>query len=210
MEPRQACAIIVAGGHSRRLGRDKRRLRLWGDDQPTLLERTVALARRLCPEVLVVLNDPADWAGLPARLVPDAWPDAGPLGGIASGLRAAAPGAEWALVLAADLPLLSERLLAGLLAHPCAGEAVVPRQDDPSRIEPLLALYRRSCLAGLESYLAAGRRKATDWAAALDACWLDPPAWRRWDPAGWSFLNLNTPDQLDLARAHLQQRSGAL
>lgn len=204
-DQRQASAIILAGGRSRRMGGDKRRLRLWGEDQPNLLERTVALARRLCPEVLVVLNDPAQWPGLPARLIPDAWPDAGPLGGIASGLRAA--GNDWALVLAADLPLLGAALLDGLLRHPCAGAALIPRHADPARIEPLLALYRRSCLPGLESYLAAGRRKAIDWAAALDVCWIEPAAWERWDPGGQPFLNLNTPEQLDLALARLQQRS---
>src|SRR5919205_2151237 len=85
----RASAIVLAGGLSRRLGQDKRRLRLWGPEQPMLLEHTVSIVARLCPDVVVVLNDPEAWAGLPARLVPDIYPGSGPLGGIYAGLMAA-------------------------------------------------------------------------------------------------------------------------
>jgi molybdenum cofactor guanylyltransferase len=84
-------AIVLAGGRSTRLGQDKRRLQLWGSQGPTLLARTVALAAACCAEVVVVLNDPEAWPDLPARLVLDAYPGVGPLGGLASGL-AATPG----------------------------------------------------------------------------------------------------------------------
>ncbi|MEP7190641.1 MAG: NTP transferase domain-containing protein, partial [Roseiflexaceae bacterium] len=62
-------AIVLAGGVSRRLGQDKRRLRLWRAAGPTLLEYVVGIVARLCADVLVVLNDPDAWAELPARLV---------------------------------------------------------------------------------------------------------------------------------------------
>ena len=53
-----ASAIVLAGGLSRRMGEDKRRLRLWGQGQPVLLEHTVSVAAQLCADVVVVLNDP--------------------------------------------------------------------------------------------------------------------------------------------------------
>src|SRR5688572_3668459 len=109
-------AVVLAGGLSRRLGSDKRRARLWGDDGPVLLERTVALIASLCPDVVVVLNDPEAWPQLPARLVGDRYPDGGALGGIYSGLDAAAH--DHALVVACDMPLLSRPLLAAMLARP--------------------------------------------------------------------------------------------
>ncbi len=100
---RRASAVILAGGLSRRLGQDKRRLRLWGEGGPTLLERTVATVGALCADVVVVLNDPEGWPGLGGRHVPDAYPDGGALGGIYSGLAAAEE--EHALVVACDFSL---------------------------------------------------------------------------------------------------------
>jgi molybdopterin-guanine dinucleotide biosynthesis protein A len=188
--------IIVAGGRSSRLGQDKRRLRLWGDDGPTLLEHIVAIARSLSDDVLVVLNDPAEWPGLNARLLPDSWPNAGPLGGIASGLRAARH--EWSLVLAADLPLIDVALLRDLLATPRTALALVPRRvgaDEQTprnwySFEPLHALYQRACLPILEGQLAVGERQIAGILAAL-AVQVFPIGSD--DPRARSFTNLNTP-----------------
>ncbi len=187
--------IIVAGGRSSRLGQDKRRLRLWGDDGPTLLEHTVAIAAALCDEVLVVLNDPAEWQHLDVQLLPDAWPDAGPLGGIASGLQAAQH--EWALVLAADLPLLDVALLRDLLALPRTALAVVPqRLGDAGHaprnwysFEPLHALYHRSCLPILAGELAVGERQVAGILAALQVQVFPISSD---DPRRDSFTNINT------------------
>ena len=181
--------IIVAGGRSTRLGADKRRLRVWGDDGPTLLEHTVAIARSLSDDVLVVLNDAAAWAQLEARFVPDSWPNAGPLGGIASGLRAAQH--EWSLVLAADLPLLDITMLRELLAMPRYAQAIVPLVgDEVPRYEPLHALYHRACLPIIESHLAADQRKI---AALLAVLQVQPFPISGDDPRARSFTNLNTP-----------------
>jgi molybdenum cofactor guanylyltransferase len=67
--------VVIAGGRSRRLGQDKRRLQLWGDDGPTLLEHSVALLERVADDVTVVLNDPEAWPDLRATLVRDAYGD---------------------------------------------------------------------------------------------------------------------------------------
>lgn len=198
-------AIIVAGGRSSRLGQDKRRLRLWGESGPTLLAHTVAVARSLADEVLVVLNDAADWPRLPARLLPDRWPDAGPLGGIATGLAAARH--EWSLVLAADLPLLDAGLLRELLAQPRRAMALIPRHPGPTRNgsgdEPLHALYHRSCLPLLERRLLQGRRQVVAALAELDPQVF--PIDER-DPRLRSFTNINTPEQLQQVRASISQR----
>ena len=59
-------AIVLAGGVSRRLGQDKRQLRLWGTAGPMLLEYVVGIVARVCADVVVVLNDPDAWNTLPA------------------------------------------------------------------------------------------------------------------------------------------------
>jgi molybdopterin-guanine dinucleotide biosynthesis protein A len=196
--------VVVAGGLSRRLGHDKRRLRLWGPTGPTLLEHTLGVLAPLCADLLVVLNDAAAWPALPARVVGDVYADGGALGGIYAGLAAAH--FPVALVVAADMPLLNAHLLRAMLAHPLAGDALVPRtlRTHPGAApgtpapaaEPLHALYRRACLPTLEKALDAGTRRIGDVLGLLRVDWLEPPDVARHDPAGHSFLNLNTPADL--------------
>ncbi len=202
-----ASAVVLAGGLSRRLGQDKRRLRLWGEAGPTLLERTVATAGALCADVVVVLNDPADWGHLPARLVGDRYPDGGALGGIASGLAAAREG--FALVLACDMPLLSPPLLRAMLALPRDYDVLAPRALTPGAtrnrqgVEPLHAIYSRACLAPIRAALAAGQRQIAAFFPAVRVAYLDPAEIRRHDPMGHSFLSINTVEQMDDARRQL-------
>ena len=196
--------IILAGGRSTRLGQDKRRLRLWGAHGPTLLAHTVALAAACCAEVLVVLNDPEAWRDLPARLVPDAYPGAGPLGGLASGLAVLTT--DKALLLACDLPLLQPALLRALLAEPLASDALVPRQHN-AQIEPLIAVYHQTCLPTLTACLTHDERRMGAAVRRLAVRYLAPDWWRRFDAEGRSFLNLNRPE--DLAQA-MQRSDGSV
>lgn len=201
-----SAAIILAGGQSARMGQDKRQLRLWGAQGPTLLAHTVALATTVCDEVIVVLNDSEAWPDLPARLIPDTYPGAGPLGGLASGLAALA--ADRALLLACDMPLLQPALLRALLAVALDGDALIPRRHaDPGdgrpgpTIEPLLAMYRRTSLSTIRACLAHNERRMGAAVQRLAVRYLDPIWWKRFDPDGRSFLNLNRPADLAHARS---------
>src|SRR3954447_16105779 len=118
-------AIVLAGGVSRRLGQDKRRLRLWGSAGPTLLEYVVGIVARLCADVVVVLNDPDAWSTLPARLAPDVYADGGSLGGIYADLLAAEH--EYALAVACDMPFLNAGLIGAMLARLRDYDVLAPR-----------------------------------------------------------------------------------
>lgn len=196
--------VVVAGGQSRRLGQDKRRLRLWGDPGPTLLEHTLATLAPLCAELVVVLNDAEAWPGLPARAVPDVYADAGALGGIYAGLAAAS--APRAIVVAADMPLLSPAALRAMLALPHDYDALVPRSPRPERarnaldLEPLHAVYTRACLGPLRATLDAGRRRIVDFLDQVRVRVVEPADLAAADPAGRSFRNINTPEELDEVR----------
>lgn len=195
-----ASAIVLAGGRSRRLGQDKRRLRVFGEDQPTLLEQTVLTATQLCADVVVVLNDAESWAQLPARLVPDQYADAGPLGGIYSGLQAAQ--FETALVVACDMPFLNLALLRAMLARPGEYDVLVPRSLGAQRtrnahaVEPLHAVYRRSCLAPIQALLQQGERRVAALLDVVRVAFVEADEIQRYDPEGRSFVNINTFEQL--------------
>ncbi|MCX7789238.1 MAG: molybdenum cofactor guanylyltransferase [Chloroflexaceae bacterium] len=201
-------AIILAGGASRRMGVDKRRLRLWGERGPTLLERTLAMASELCDETLVVLNDPELWPALPARLVGDAYPGAGPLGGIYSGLRVCA--SPFALVLACDMPFLSRALLAAMLAFPRDHDVLALRTRAPGAtrnglgIEPLHAIYSRVCLPAIHEALEAGERQITAFFPRVRVRVLERADYAAYDPEGLALFSLNTPEQLEQARRRIE------
>lgn len=204
---RRASAIVIAGGQSRRLGQDKRRLRLWGAGGPTLLEHTVALVGGLCDDVVVVLNDPEGWPTLPGRHVPDRYPDGGALGGIYSGLVAAEE--AHALVVASDMPLLNPQLLAAMLARPRDYDLLAPRALSPGAtrnsldLETLHAVYGKGCLVPMGEALDAGRRQITAFFPQVRVAVFEPEATRIYDPHGLSFLNINTAEQLEQIRSLL-------
>jgi molybdenum cofactor guanylyltransferase len=206
---KRASAIVLAGGMSRRMGQDKRRLLLWGASGPTLLAHTVSVMARVCAEVVVVLNDPDDWAGLPARLVPDIYADGGPLGGIYAGLAAAAH--DYALAVAADMPFLDAGLLGAMLARPRDFDVLVPRSLRPGTarnaldVEPLHALYGKACLAPMRAALEAGRRQIAGFFPQVRVAYVEPDEIRRYDPSGRSLININTPEQVAEAERLLRR-----
>jgi molybdopterin-guanine dinucleotide biosynthesis protein A len=196
--------VVLAGGKSRRLGYDKRRLRLWGEEGPTLLEHSVQIIDQLCAETIVVLNDADAWPELTARVVSDRWPGTGPLGGIISAL--AAMRHEYALCVAADMPLLNLDLLTAFCAELRDYEALVPQQYDATTgklyPEPLHAIYARQCYTPFVAQLEAGNIAVHQALNTVTTRYLSPFFCAQFDAAGESFLNINTAH--DLARAMRQ------
>ena len=203
-------AIVLAGGVSRRLGQDKRHLRLWGASRANVLEYIVGIVARLCADVVVVLNDPDAWSTLPARLVPDVYADGGALGGIYAGLLAAEH--EYALAVACDMPFLNTALIGAMLARPRDYDVLVPRSLQPGTarnaldLEPLHAIYAQSCRMPMHATLASGQRQIAAFFPAVRVAFVEPEETLRYDPTGRSFLNVNTPEQMAEAERELKVR----
>lgn len=189
--------IVLAGGASRRMGRDKASLPLGGG---RVIDAVVAALRGGgCEPVLIVgrCDNPATLA-LPT--IPDALPAVGPLGGLAAGLRAAPT--EYAFCSACDLPLLRPalvRLLAGLAR---GWDGAVPAFG-PRGWQPLCAVYGRSLLPLVEPRL---RASAASLALTdlLRQARIRPVTQREVetvDPDLASFENVNTPEDYRRLRA---------
>jgi len=197
-----ASGIVVAGGVSRRLGQDKRALRLFSSR--TLLEETVARVATLTDDVVVVVSgQPEQFAGLPAAIVVDPLPGAGPLNALCAGLSATRHG--FALTVACDLPFLSVPLLRSLLEQPRDYAALVPRRADGT-LEMLHAIYRKTCLGAIQRRLRAGQFKLSALVADVPARFVDEAALLPYDPELRSFLNVNTPADLEVVEALLPVR----
>ena len=201
--PDPITAVVIAGGRSTRLGQDKRRLRLWGADGPTLLEHTVQVMAAQAADVVVVLNDPEQWPGLPARTVPDLYPNGGPLGGIYSGLAAAVH--PYVFAVAGDMPFLNPVLIARMLREPRDYDILVPRVAESKArnrlgVETLHAIYGQGCRESIRRQLEAGNPQVIGFFPEVRVKILDPEVIALCDPAGTAFKNVNTPGELDEAR----------
>jgi molybdopterin-guanine dinucleotide biosynthesis protein A len=196
-----ATGIVLAGGASRRMGRDKALLELGG--RP-LLHRVVEPVSRLCEEVIIAgADNPVQHLpGLSPIWVSDPPGAEGPLAGLSAGLAAASHPS--AIVVACDMPFLSEGLLAHLLdiVEDCA--AAVPFAGGD--FHPLHAAYSRSCLPTVDSLLRLGVRSMRDLLPRLHVRYLSEDRCMEFDPDGLSWFNKNTADDFRLARHHWAHR----
>ncbi|MBM4434387.1 MAG: molybdenum cofactor guanylyltransferase [Chloroflexi bacterium] len=186
-------AAVMAGGRSRRMGRDKAWIDL-GDGRP-IVRHVVDVVSGVADDVLIVANDER-YATLGPRVVPDAHPGTGVLGGIATGVAAAAH--ERVLVVACDMPFLLPRMLRFLAEQADGYDAVVPRVG--GEYETLHALYTKACLPAMRRALEAGERRVISFFGDVRVRAVDADELRPLDLDLRSFTNVNTPEELAALR----------
>lgn len=180
-------AAVLAGGQSRRMGRDKALIAPGGI---SLLERVVRVARSAVADVLVVGRDrPRDWPLADVPFLADETPGLGPIGGIQTALRHR--GADL-IVLGCDMPHVTAEALSWLsnTAEP-HGDADGLAVRSGGRLQPLFAVYRLTCLSLIDRRVAEGKLSLTGLVQAGWFTIVEVPA--RFAPL---LLNVNTPDDL--------------
>ena len=204
--------VILAGGKSHRMGRDKAWLTV--DGKP-LLMRVFAVMQAAFPRVWIIVDhpgrelpsllpdtDPEDTKKLRPEIIADLIPDAGPLGGIYTALHRMThssapltPGLSGAFVVACDMPFLSKEAIEALLRKAPLYDVVLPTVG--GRRQPLHAYYGLSCLEPLGEKL---RQRDL----SLHTLWpgvrvydMDETTYRRFDPELRSLVNVNTPEDLN-------------
>jgi molybdenum cofactor guanylyltransferase len=193
----QIAGFILAGGGSSRMGRPKALLELAGEP---LIIRTARLVESVAGPSAVV-GDSAEVRALGLRTVADDWPGEGPLGGIATALRVSS--APWSLIVACDLPYLTQPWLEYLAGRALASraEAVIPVNQHGS--QPLCAAYHESAQPGIRGALLLGTRKLKDAIENLSVEIVEPAEWKAFDSGGLLFKNMNSPEDYEEARALL-------
>lgn len=185
--------VILTGGASRRMGRDKLSLEIDGQAILAHVQKTVAAA---CDETILV----GEGFGADDDLrIPDIRPGkAGPLAGIEAGLAAA----RYALVFVAagDMPFLNVALIEHLTARLRTSNppAVVPYHD--GRPHPLCAAYRRDLLPEVSNALDGGVRAVREFLSGLDGVEYVEELGGCGDP-DVTLMNVNSPEDLGRARA---------
>lgn len=202
-------AFILVGGQSSRMGSDKSQL-VFG--RGTTVEHIAAALRSLTPMIRVVgAWDHGTLAGL--QNVPDTHERWGALGGIHAALTAC--NAEWAVIVACDLPLISADLIRRLWQSASADEgeafdAIVPIQPD-TRPQPLCAFYRReSCATAAVRLIEEGEHKPRTLLAQVRTRWVPFTELSDLPGAEDFFLNVNAPDDYQRAKQILSSRRSVL
>ena len=187
-----AVGFAVAGGRSRRMGRDKALLP-WGDTD--LLGHTLRRLGKACAETAVL--GPPRFADRGVPVHPDIVSNAGPLGGLLTGLTLLEQGPG--LFVAVDLPLVPVSLLGHLLVLLEGHDAVVP--VSPAGPEPLCAVYSRACAEPIRARIDRGDYKMTSFWPDVRVREVASGELEAFGDPETLFLNANAPDEYERALA---------
>jgi molybdopterin-guanine dinucleotide biosynthesis protein A len=195
-------AAILAGGSARRMGgRRKALLELGGR---TILDRQLAVLRQVADPVFIVGGDASTYAASGLEVVPDVIPGCGALGGIYTAVVRSPR--DRTIVVACDMPFLNP----GLLRHMrdiADVEIVIPHSG--RGLEPLCAIYARTCAHAIGERLARGQLEATNLPEGLKVREIAAEALQAYGPDGLLFVNVNTPHDYERARASVEPSSTA-
>ncbi len=149
-------AIIMAGGQSSRMGKDKSLLPVNGKP---MIQHIYDQVKPFFQEIMISSNEPEKLDFLNCKVIPDQIPGQGPLMGILSALEVSS--FDLNFIAACDIPFVDMDFVNRMIA--CAEEydAVVP-VSEPGRYEPLFAVYRKSFIPVIKKALSKGRRKISD------------------------------------------------
>lgn len=158
-----------------------------------MIQHVLARLTGLGDETLVTSNNPDELAFLDLPIVSDEEPGAGALWGLHTALRAAR--GDFVLIVACDMPFINRLLLEHLVALSPKADVVVPRWND--RYQTMQSVYaRKKCLKAVEETLARGDRRMISFYPQVKVRMVSPEEVTEFDPTGYSFFNVNTPEDL--------------
>lgn len=217
MLPGQAVTgIVLAGGASRRMGQSKAWIEL--DGRPFIV-RVIDSLRRVCDEIVVVANNAAEFQTLGARVVSDEFPDTGSLGGLYSGVKAA--NNELAVAVACDMPFLNPQVLEFLISLSPDCDIVIPAVRDERKpdklgsggetakkksLHPLHAVYRKTCLEPMRAAIVRNDLRMISFHGDVIVRIAEQAELKPFDPEFLSFWNVNTPQELQRAKAFVAEQ----
>jgi len=189
-------SIILAGGKSLRLGRSKA---LQIIEDKSLIQWVVDRLAILSTEIIIATahGEPVPCSS-PVRIktVADIYPGKGPLAGIYPGLIASS--SSWAIVVGCDTPFLGVGLLEYMTQICSTFDVVIPRIKN--ELEPLCAVYSKNCLVPIQELLERDERQIRKLFSMVNVKYVEEDEINRFDPEHLSFFNINTQDNLGMAR----------
>ncbi|MDT3777965.1 molybdenum cofactor guanylyltransferase [Nitrospira sp. MA-1] len=187
--------VVLAGGKSRRMGKDKRILEWEG---VKFLDKVCLTLVELFDEIIVVTAiEDYPCGHLPVRSVTDAIPHTGSLGGMFTGIKEASHSSVF--VVACDMPFLNPSVISRLCALP---DNDVVMANLSTGYQPLHARYSKRCSLIMERMIQDGNLRIHSLIqdSSLSVQIVEESLFDDIDPHGYSFLNINTPFDFEFAR----------
>ena len=182
--------IILSGGKNIRMGVNKAFLQI---GQRTIIERTAELFNQLFEQVILVTNDPLDYSHLNLEIAVDLFPKGGALIGIYTGLFYASHSP--CFIAACDMPFLNPAVIDYMVGLGKNFDVVIPSLEDG--YHPIHALYSRRCINHIEHLIGKKNYKITSFFQRVRVREVKAAELKPLNPAMDSFLNINTPEDLE-------------
>lgn len=177
-------AVILAGGKSSRMGKDKGLIEVNGKP---MIQHAIDTLQELKVPILIVANNPL-YEQFNCPVFSDEIPDKGPLGGIYTALMHAET--ESVLILSCDTPFITEDILKKLIIESIGYSVIVA--SDGEREHPLIGVYHKAALGKIKQSLATDQLKLSDMYHGLRYKVVEFDA----KSHASSFMNINTHDDL--------------
>ncbi|WP_409303314.1 molybdenum cofactor guanylyltransferase [Peribacillus sp. SCS-155] len=199
--------LLLAGGKSSRMGRNKALLEM---AEGLNIQNIASQLKRAAGSVLLITNTPGTYSFLELPIIEDIYPGRGPLAGLHAGLSAATT--EAVIVAACDMPFVTAEIMKKMFENLEDADAVVPEID--GRVQPLFAVYRKTCLPHLISCLEDNQLKMTHFLNNIKVARMSEKDFlqglKNPEFLPYVFYNMNSPEEYEEAREIEQQlkRSG--
>jgi molybdopterin-guanine dinucleotide biosynthesis protein A len=191
---KEVSAIILAGGHSSRMGRPKAELQF---ALGTMLDYVVGEMMRVFDEIVVAVAKPRRyaWETFLSRSIVDEKPNRGPLPALEQALREIR--FDLAFVCSCDVPFVNGDLARKLCEMLGDHDALIPRVD--GKLQMLHAVYRKRCAEVLAMMHSRGENRLHEIVNFAKVRILPEEEIRALDPELLSFFNVNTPEDYQRA-----------
>jgi molybdopterin-guanine dinucleotide biosynthesis protein A len=184
---------ILAGGKSRRMGRDKAFVELLGTP---MIQWVINAVTQCSGKALIIANDPEKYSRFGLPVYPDIAPGMGPLSGLHTAFTVT--GADRVMIAPCDSPFVSADVINLILNYPNGGaEAVIPFVD--GREQGMLAVYSRNGMERFAGRIASVSIMFDEFRLGLKRIFIGEDELRKVEPDLRSFLNVNTPVDIEMA-----------
>lgn len=187
----EICAVVLAGGKSRRMGEDKPLMFL---KEKALITHATDMLSALFPEVVIVCDALSHsenrYAHLPFRILCDRTEGLGPIGGLEAALQALPE--KGLFVVAADMPFLKGAVIKEMLSHFTGHDLVIPKLE--GRLHPLHAFYSPDCLGPVTAAIHAKQLALHLLSPQVHTYFFPENHFKKFDPMLRSVFNINTPE----------------
>ncbi|OFW46544.1 MAG: hypothetical protein A2163_03525 [Actinobacteria bacterium RBG_13_35_12] len=197
-------AIILAGGESSRVGlnKSKDQMKLAGRPLIDWVVSTLTSLDNFTKEDIIIVNSKEKYSNF-KRVCKDIFPQKGPLGGIFSGLKAST--SQYNLVVGCDMPFIEVKLLQYMIENIYTYDMVIPCYSK-GLIEPLCAIYSKSCLEVIERNLKAGVLPVREIFPHLKVKFIKEKEIKKFDAELYSFFNINFQGDFTKAEKLIKMR----